>query len=392
MSRPGDRELTVGVEWEFMIPAGRTSQDPHETDGRFYITPEERRQHGSNYFLRKHIATTLRDVIPIIDSDKIGTSTSRKVARKWNLNVDPSKPYFNYFWALDIDYSLAPCPEDDVVGAYDFLSQTTCMEIQSRVLRESEIDEITAVWKHLRANYRINVNRSCSVHVHVGTDHFTLDNYKRLAILVMAAESFLFRACERHRKNSQWCPPVSQSSAFAVGPYQASPRERGPLPPALDALLPDRMPAYMAQTAVKIWAAADLPALRLGLMQPGDADWVERCAFAIRGDQDTQNCEAAEMPAAPTVEFRYSHASGDPVRDCAWIRMCAALVRRAAGASDAEFRDTLTLFVFPSGSWHNFLLPLGLHGEFDFWIQEEVKYINKASPSTKPPTEFMPPI
>lgn len=396
MSRPGGRELTVGVEWEFMVPAANSYKDPHKTDGRFYISPEQKRAHSSNHFLRKHIATTLKDVVPIIDADKVGTSTARNVARKWKLNIDPSKPYFDYFWTLDIDYSLVPCPGEDVEGDYDYFSHASCMEIQSRVLRESEIDEITAVWKQLRRTYRIHVNSSCSVHVHVGTDHFTLDNHKRLAILVMAGEAFLFRACERHRRNSMWCPPISQASAFAIGPYQASPRERGPLPRALAALLPDWMPAYMARAAAGVWAAADLPALRAGLKQPTsdgwDAEWVERCAFAIRGEQDTQNCEAGERPAAPTVEFRYSHASGDPVRDCAWVRLCAALVRKAAEATDADYRHALTLFVAPSGSWHNFLLPLGLDGEFDLWVQEEVKYINKATPSAKPPTEFMPPI
>lgn len=37
MSLP-DRELTVGLEWEAMIPYGTSNNDPHRDDNRFHVS------------------------------------------------------------------------------------------------------------------------------------------------------------------------------------------------------------------------------------------------------------------------------------------------------------------------------------------------------------------
>lgn len=113
----------------------------------------------------------------------------------------------------------------------------------------------------------------------------------------------------------------------------------------------------------------------------------ERGGFAIRGEQEAKDCWDDETTPDPTVEFRYSHASGDPARDQSWIRICMALVQ-AADSDDKRFKVTLE-FIQRGGHFANFLAPLGLGDLCAFWSRIDREFGREAGVPGKPPKQFL---
>lgn len=251
------RQLTFGLEWEFMIPQGTTGIESHPQDSRFYVKYADMLKFQREWALLEHIRSLLHDAVPVyVDHEHL-----EQVAAEKGLKLAAGRPKCAYFWNLDTDYSLRPCAVDDVQGDYEFPRQYS-LELRSRVLTEQDFDEVTAVYKLLRRHLRINLNRTCSFHCHVGTGHLDLTGYKKLVTLVVVSEPFLYRCCARHRQKSRHCRSIASSSRFA---HQTTPRLTQGDTELRNLMSPDT-PCRVVDLLIYVWRAACLSQLREGLI------------------------------------------------------------------------------------------------------------------------------
>lgn len=374
---PFQRPITFGIEFEFIIPQA-TGIDSHPHDNRLY--------HASIYdpdFLDMlpMVVDCLKGVVPIVEDGDYKNSLYAAQERGITLQPGHALPY-SYFWMTSLDGSLGPSPEEDVVGNYSYRQHT--LEVSSRILREDEFDEVALVYRQLRASMRINLNSSCSLHVHVGTEHLDLVGYQRLATLVMVCEPFLWRCCESFRRDNLWCLSISKYSK-AARVYR-----RGRHNAMMHSFLPSNgLPQSLFDALLAIWSATTFNELRDQLLvQWGgeDGDYYIRGSFTVRQIYE-EDINGEAVPSS-TAEFRYSHASGDAERDHCFVRICIALVR-AAELDAPAYKAMLASFA-KGGDFSNFLDPLGLQDLHAYCTAAESEYIRRGSEPPKPATEFLP--
>lgn len=58
----------------------------------------------------------------------------------------------------------------------------------SRILQETEFDEVEKVYWLIQSRMRTQVNSSCGLHVHIGIGHLSVESTKKLVTLVMILE------------------------------------------------------------------------------------------------------------------------------------------------------------------------------------------------------------
>lgn len=386
---------TFGIEWEFFIPQGISEIDSHREDTRFHVSYSNRSKFtnpAEPATLPRAVSSFLEDLVPI--SADIDAYSLRQVIRKRCLETHEGRPRCSYFWAIERDLSLRSCPDEDVPG-YDYLAQTS-LEIHSRILTEAEFPEVRAVYRRLRNTLRINLNRTCSLHVHVGTGHLDLVGYKKLVTLLMVSERFLYRCCATHRRGSGHCRPVATESRFALEP-QTHLSTSNP-DPLLRELIPGGLPEALARVLGRVWGAGSVAELRHGLMIPAErclisalyGNEARRGGAAIRGEQTAGNVYGREVPADPTVEFRYSHASGDAERDERWVRICISLVHMAHVVDDNGFRRVLRSLV-QTKALEAFFAVINLREDHGFWEKRAEQYTHQSKNPTGPAATFLAP-
>lgn len=373
-----ERRLTFGVEFEFIVPQATHASHPH--DYRWYDRGEyDLDEEGA---VCRVLVDCLKNVVPIVKDDERETLIHTANEREIILQPGDVVP-FSHFWKTSVDGSLGPRPGEDVEGGYCYSQRL--MEISSRILQEDEFNEVALVYRRLRASIRINLNSSCSFHVHVGTAHLDLIGYQKLTTLIMVCEQFLWRFCEVHRRDNPWCLEISSHSKTAclrIGQSSLSSFARS--------LLPSNIPRDLVDSLRGIWAATSVDELRrqIRVQYKGSLgeDFFFRGAFAIRGERLGSDIQGKPC-ASPTVEFRYSHASGDPERDNSFVRVCIALVR-AAEFDLGTYKATVASFA-RGGDFSNFLTPLGLQDLYQYCTAAEGEYIRRGANSPGPPTEFL---
>lgn len=140
----------------------------------------------------------------------------------------------------------------------------------------------------------------------------------------------------------------------------------------------------LVDTLRAVWMARNVDELRRGL----GTGLRERCGLAICGGERTWDAFCtATVEEDWTLEFRYSHSSGDPVRDAAWIRVCAALAR--AACFDDKFVGAALRGFVAGGELRNFLVPIGLGSDVAFWEHKTAEYRDRAA-NPQPPQAFLP--
>ncbi|POS70587.1 hypothetical protein DHEL01_v211016 [Diaporthe helianthi] len=372
--------ISFGVEFEFIVPQAE-GIDSHAHDGRFYHTEEFDPQKQGDV-IGPIIVDFLKEIVPIFKLNDDNYEVFHELAKERGINLAAGFPLpYSYFWRYSYEGSLQPRPDEDVKGDYNYWLHPA--EVSSRILGEHEFAEVAQVYRKLRASFRINLNSSCSFHVHVGIAHLGLIGFQKLATLVMVGEDFLWRCCENFRRDGMWCLSISKHSRTARAPDSPTPS------PMMHSLVPSGiLPADLYGSLRGIWAAASVPDLQDQLLVPfGDDDdnYRHRGAFAIRHhhgfDVDGEPCPTR------TAEFRYSHASGDAERDHCFVRICIALVR-AAELDGPAYTATVSSFA-KGGGFSNFLGPLNLQDLYAYCTAAEREYIRKAAEPMKPATEFL---
>ncbi|KAK7738973.1 hypothetical protein SLS62_011340 [Diatrype stigma] len=149
----------------------------------------------------------------------------------------PDNPYTQ--WQVEGDASV---DEVDSLGygtddsEFDLTSQWVAVEIQSpaEYATPEGFEAIRSTLGILTQKYRMRVNETCSIHVHVGqgNEPFPLHMIRRIAALSYAAELLLFTLHDPLRRVNTWCKPMREYSNLARGlpdiPYHAGdPNEPG---------------------------------------------------------------------------------------------------------------------------------------------------------------------
>lgn len=375
--------ITFGIEFEFIVPQA-TGVDRHP-DSRFYHTSIEYRHKRDNDIMGPVIVDLLKNVVPMIVLDDDTYRTYLKLAKERGIKLAAGHPLpYSYFWRYSYEGSLQPKPAEDVAGNYNYWTHP--VEVSSRTLGEHEFYEVAEVYRKLRESVRINLNSSCSFHVHVGTAHLGIIGYQKLATLMIVCEDFMWRCCQTFRRDGPWCLSISKYSKTARVPTSSAPSQM------MESLVPSGiLPADVHSSLGGIWTAASFPDLQEQLLVPfgraeDDIDYHHRGAFCLR-DHDEEDIYGDPCPTT-TAEFRYSHASGDAERDHCFVRVCIALVR-AAELDGSAYTDIIASFA-KGGDFSNFLGPLGLQELYAYWTAAEREYLRKAAQPMQPATEFLP--
>ncbi|RDW80705.1 hypothetical protein BP5796_05403 [Coleophoma crateriformis] len=295
---------TFGVEFEFALATLEPGkEDPHPNDPRqvYGLTPRKRiptadLDDDDNYdwssllTVEQHIVETLtRAGIPVLGESAVSGDTS-EVSTSWVVSTDYSvegpKDPLNYVWYP--------------------------MEIQSPAFHftEAAIQNVKFVCSILAETYRINVNESCGLHVHVGnmTNGYSLKQLKCFMATVWTFEPQLDFLHPAHRLNNKYCEGLRKHAAIN---HFKSP----------------------AQVLVEIKNAADANCI-LAMMRVTP---LSKSAYEI-----SNLCQPPIEEIKRTIEFRQHEGCIDPRAVEQWIRTCVGIVEFAAEVDeDAWFEQLL---------------------------------------------------
>lgn len=213
------------------------------------------------------------------------------------------------------------------------------LEVASRILQESNFNEVERVYALIQNNIRTQVNSSCGLHYHIGISHLSLESIKKLVtLLIVVEDKGLFRRiCAQHRSsqtNRRWCQPVSELSRAAM--ERDSP-PGGLVHPSLEYHLPysHDISHDLLLTLSRIWDCGSVEeivdqTLTCNYAAAGAASgFNRRGGFAVRKPEVELNIEGALVNSDPTIEFRYKESTGSALEDYHWLQLCLQLVRVA---------------------------------------------------------------
>ncbi|KAI0888097.1 putative amidoligase enzyme-domain-containing protein [Annulohypoxylon maeteangense] len=202
---PGERKRTFGVELEIIVAwLWDDEPDPHQA-----------------------IASTLPPILrcpvslkkaydegTVVGEEKITKlifKTFTDILKKHGLPTDLMEGIYDQ-WRIKSDETVS-----SIEGDYKWSG----MEIVSPVERASDesFQLIRYTLDLLRSNYRIMVNNTCGLHVHVGdgSELMPLDHVKRVAGLFWAADPLLACIHPPHRRTNFWCQSIRERSNLAHG-------------------------------------------------------------------------------------------------------------------------------------------------------------------------------
>ncbi|KAG8167211.1 hypothetical protein KVR01_002900 [Diaporthe batatas] len=303
---------------------------------------------------QSYIVALLKDGnIPALSEirfDQGGLEYLRGKAQEQGVLVDPGRiaahtddGLLQEFWMVSEDVGITPIDRQDIPG-YEFVG----MEVASRVLKETQFQEVERVYSLIKSRLRTQVNSSCGLHVHVGINHLSLESTKKLVTLLMILEEqSLFKdICAPHREYSGWCDPVSEKSRAVM---RGSNQARDIINPRLALHVPQvpfGVSANLRLGLDRIWncetidAIANETKVHGGYHASKKDPWCERGGFAIRNDTWGLDIDGEMVLGDVTIEFRYKESTGSAVQDKHWLKLCLCFVR-AAEWSVEQFRRAM---------------------------------------------------
>ena len=232
---PGAPALTFGVEIECLTPwLYEDDEDPHgDVEGLpppFRVSREA--VESSAFFSANLFAENL--IYREIKATLVGLGLSSTLVEKKDLSKGDSSKNSdegenggleNYAeWRVEDDISVRQVEShgyETSIRQYARTVQWIGVEIQSPVEVASggstgagAFDAIRYAVNVLKSKYRLRINNSCSVHVHVGLgeERMPLDKVRRLGALCYAADLLLFTLHDPLRRASSHCRPIREYS------------------------------------------------------------------------------------------------------------------------------------------------------------------------------------
>lgn len=289
------------------------------------------------------------------------------------------------------DQGIKTITEEDL-DAYDYVD----MEVASRILQETQFDEVEKVYELIQSQIRTQLNSSCGLHVHIGIGHLTVESTKKLVTLIMILEEKgLFEAiCAPHRSSSHWCRPVSQYSRAVM--YQDKP-PRDLQNHSLDGHLPqpDGISSALYTGLTRIWNCSSIDDIAKetktfagSYYGSADSTFTRRGGFALRNYTKAPDIRGVLARADLTIEFRYKESTGSASQDYHWLQLCLGFVRRAEWPQE-RFRAVMDQ-LSTANTLQAQLVGLGLEGnEVQWWLDVNKHHLDHPFPPKR--TRFLEP-
>ncbi|RYP56311.1 hypothetical protein DL771_011963 [Monosporascus sp. 5C6A] len=221
--------LTFGVEVELLMPWLFVDQkDPHEhVEGlppafRVERALVKRNVYGTDnlvYAAAEIIFNDLRDTL-----EGLGLTSSLMESHLQDDGYSAAVLEGYADWEIEDDGSLYQQESlgyEEEFPFYGLIQQWVSLEIQSpaEYATPEAFEAIKYALQILRQKYRMRVNDTCSVHVHVGqgTERLPLDMIRRIAGLSWAADLLLFTLHNPLRRANIYCQPIREYSNMAKG-------------------------------------------------------------------------------------------------------------------------------------------------------------------------------
>lgn len=300
------------------------------------------------------------------------------------------------FWMVADENAIHAIKDEDLDG-YEFVN----MEISSRILQETEFDEVARVYNLIQSSIKTQVNSSCGLHYHIGINHLSLDSLKRLVTLLMVLETkdLFGMICAPYRAThpdkSSYSRPVHKHSRAAIHQESA---ERDSPNDELRVYLPPGFvvsPSFFL-TLTRIWNCQSIRDIADELLTVGPSiagtsshlAFYMRGGFAIRTGTIEVDIDGSEVYADPTIEIRYRESTGSAAHDYPWLKLCLSLVR-AAEWPQAQLQGAMAA-ICSTNTLAGLLQSVGIdEDEIQWWSGIAARYRQYPYPSKK--TEFLAP-
>ena len=334
-SNPG---LTFGIEIEFAVATAPVNGiDPQPQFGGEIFGMHDENRFTNDKLVGAHICKTLND--HGIPAELHG----RKYP--WHLK-DPSS------WILKSDSSICS-PEPGLV--YEWAA----IEINSPIMHfgDDALNQVRRVCSTLKRVYRINCNRSCGLHVHVGKsmEGFSFEVVRNLMALLYTFEPQIDTIHPLHRRNNLTCPSFRERSMLARHPQVNGNSSNG-----LELILSKRVKSFERLKGLAEPDSTKSSKIRYYLGDP--------CALI---DKDSPLAENR------TVEFRQhkSTINGEVVAE--WIEFCVRLVAFVDDASPEELYPWLRAHIGETPEKYSLMqvrTEIGISSMDHLLAQNTVKY------------------
>ncbi|KAF7923684.1 uncharacterized protein EAE98_007502 [Botrytis deweyae] len=293
----GETDLTFGLELEFILATvDEGKPDPHPKDPR----EVDGKKLSSTFVIDQEIGKKLRAVgIPaIVEEEK------------------PTKEEYKTCWVMKSDITVGDDEDGPgkVTQEWNELYTKNGMEISSPpyYYTKPAKDAITKVLKTIRENYRVCVDGTAGLHVHVGNSYNGLQFpiLKHLLAIAHTYEPLLMLIFPSERvSDNPWCPPLFNSRLTKKHPDLTR-----------------------AEVLENILGYTDNESL---LYDFGESLGSGRLGFNLVGLATPYKNEQR------TIEFRHHHGSLDPEAILNWIHVCIKLVEKACFAKSDELSTQL---------------------------------------------------
>ncbi|KAI1440884.1 putative amidoligase enzyme-domain-containing protein [Annulohypoxylon stygium] len=346
--------LTFGLEMEFVVPILRSGvPDPFASDKRPVLKYPDFSNTSGLIF---HALRKVCDIPFRLDTNDSYHGPTNKIVRydMWRIVRDPSVR----FKGDRTEYSWAGREITSEVFKFDNSNYYT--------------EKITKVCRAIR-QLRVHLNRTTSVHVHVGLgdDPFSLLTIKKVATLILVAEDMLVGLHHPARRASPYCKLLSRYSSLGRWTSALSQKQKESLRRPQTMEMAEFVPDLDTTTDQTLQETENLEEIARVMDDP------EYYGY-FRGSVSFGRFlpEEGKGGNIQTIEFRQMEGSFDPEHIIQWARVCMTIVNFARFA-DPEIYKTLLKNLMTEEipfSVFDLLLFLGLRSEEKFFRGKVKKY------------------
>ncbi|CZR56481.1 uncharacterized protein PAC_06369 [Phialocephala subalpina] len=221
---PLARVLSFGVELEFSILTLKAGQkDPNPKDDRIVygiVPPTDPQRVDYQYVcedrVKEHLANNLNETFNALEVQSTKSTVAPQqfwafggnIKGKGSRNPDGSERTPLGEWIITQDPSIIP-PKHPV---YEFFP----IEVNSPafLFSEAAVYQVQEVVAHLNNTYRININETCGLHLHIGSKHagFSFPHLRKICAVFWTFEPCFYYLANESRWANDECPFMTQKS------------------------------------------------------------------------------------------------------------------------------------------------------------------------------------
>ncbi|CAG8961363.1 hypothetical protein HYFRA_00013824 [Hymenoscyphus fraxineus] len=334
-SKVSNKALTFGVELEFMIAGlDKEFKDPTPKDPRNVRGKLGSSNPGSGTDENQEI---YEEIAKILLDNGVDAEARDFFNNMWTLTSQKS-------WAVDTDTSIvAPNirGEDDPNSNYHFHRVEICSPIL--LFTEMSLAAVAEVCGILSSNFRIHLNASCGLHVHIGNgmDGFAVETLRNLMATVFTFEPTIDKIHPANRRNYPRICPMAPGLRFCSRLRQMQPPEVDSLSEYCDRGLDALFGAQSIRDLFELVCYQDRNAAITNRMAYNIINLLEnepgKPRIVIGGGEGLIGVKNSKK----TIEFRQHAGSISPEQVTNWISFCAFLVQFSQSVDETLLRPFL---------------------------------------------------